>query len=116
AKELTALYWLIGQAFGEPAMQNVEGTLLYDVRDTGKQLSQGARFSVTSYESSFHTDASFAETVIDYVGLLCLQTAQSGGVNYIVNGRTVEQTLLRENPDALAVLRRPFHVERRGGL
>ena len=116
AQDLTALYWLIGQALGEPANQNVEGTLLYDVRDTGKELSQGARFSVTSYESSFHTDASFADSVIDYVGLLCLQTALSGGVNHIVSGHTVKQVLQRENPEALDVLRQPFHVERRGGV
>src|SRR5438309_512103 len=59
ADEARAVYWLIGQALGEPCEQNVQGTLLYDVRNTGAQLSAGARFSVTNYESSFHTDNSF---------------------------------------------------------
>jgi alpha-ketoglutarate-dependent taurine dioxygenase len=114
--ELTACYWLIGQALGEPVEQNVEGVQLYDVRDTGQQLSAGARFSVTRYESSFHTDNSFGDTVADYVGLLCLEPARSGGRSQIVSGVTVYQELLANYADALAVLRKPFHVDRRGGI
>jgi alpha-ketoglutarate-dependent taurine dioxygenase len=109
------LYWLVGQALGRPVVQNVEGTLLYDVRDTGQDLRQGARFSVTSYESSFHTDASFFDEIVDFVGLLCLRTARSGGISQLVDGRTVCEELARRCPDALAVLRQPFHVDRRGG-
>jgi alpha-ketoglutarate-dependent taurine dioxygenase len=114
--EMTALYWLVGQALGIPFAQNVQGVLLYDVRDTGQDLSQGARFSVTSYESSFHTDNSFGADVLDYVGLLCLQTARSGGVSQIVNGFTVYEELHARHPDALAVLCAPFHVDQRGGV
>ena len=44
----------------------MEGTLLYDVRDTGQDVAQGARFSVTNYESSFHTDNSFGSEVLDF--------------------------------------------------
>ena len=47
-------------------------SLLQDVR-------YGARFSVTNAESTFHTDNSFGTEVLDYVGLLCLNTARSGG-------------------------------------
>ena len=77
-REAIAVYWMIGQLLGEPIVQNVQGTLLYDVRDSGQDVASGARFSVTNYESSFHTDNSFGETVVDYVGLLCLKTARSG--------------------------------------
>src|SRR5690349_1796716 len=73
AEEAPALYWLTGQLLGEPVAQNVQGVLLYDVRDTGQDVAQGARFSVTNYESSFHTDNSFGDGVADYVGLLCLR-------------------------------------------
>src|SRR5262245_13355417 len=38
------LYWVVGLGLGEPFAQNIQGTLLYDVRDTGQALSQGARF------------------------------------------------------------------------
>ncbi len=114
--EARALYWLAGQLLGEPFAQNVEGVLLYDVRDTGRQLTQGARFSVTNYESSFHTDNSFGDTVLDYVGLLCLRPARAGGVSQVVSGYAVYDCLRREVPDVLAVLSSPYHVDRRGGV
>src|SRR4051794_19933289 len=113
--EAQAMYWVVGQLLGEPTAQNVQGTLLYDVRDTGQDVAYGARFSVTSAESSFHTDDSFGETVLDYVGLLCLTTAKSGGLNQNVSGHAVVEELSRTDPDVLAVLERPFHVDRRGG-
>jgi alpha-ketoglutarate-dependent taurine dioxygenase len=114
-QEATAAYWLIGQMLGRPFEQNVQGTLLYDVRDTGQDVRSGARFSVTNAESTFHTDNSFGDTVLDYVGLLCLATARSGGLNQIVSGFTVVQELCEHHPDVLGELARPFHVDRRGG-
>lgn len=110
------LYWIVGQALGRPCAQNVQGTLLYDVRDTGQELTQGARFSVTNYESSFHTDNSFGEEVVDYVGLLCLQTAKMGGRSQVISGFSLCNDLLTRQPDVLSTLREPFHVERRGGV
>jgi alpha-ketoglutarate-dependent taurine dioxygenase len=114
--QAVALYWLIGQGLGRPFAQNVQGTLLYDVRDTGQDVRYGARFSVTSAESSFHTDNSFGDEVLDYVGLLCLRTARSGGVNQVVSAWAVWEELAAHHPDVLAVLARPFHVDRRGGV
>jgi alpha-ketoglutarate-dependent taurine dioxygenase len=111
----TLLYWLIGQALGLPVVQNVQGTLLYEVCDTGQDVRYGARFSVTNAESSFHTDASFCDDVVDYVGLLCLRPARTGGVSQVVSGRTVEQELAAQYPCALAILGQAFHVDRRGG-
>jgi alpha-ketoglutarate-dependent taurine dioxygenase len=79
-------------------------------------LTKGARFSVTNYESSFHTDNSFGETILDYVGLLCVNTARSGGLSQVISGFSVYNVLLQEHPDALAELSQPFHVDRRGGV
>ena len=111
-----ALYWVVGQLLGEPVTQNVAGVRLYDVRDTGQSVSEGARFSVTSYESTFHTDASFEDDVVDYVGLLCLQTAKSGGLSQLVNGYSAAAELAQADPAAIEVLMQPFHVDRRGGV
>jgi hypothetical protein len=111
-----ALYWIVGQILGEPVAQNVEGLRLYDVRDQGQSLSQGARFSVTNYESTFHTDASFEDAVVDYVGLLCVQTAKSGGWSQLVSGYSAAVELAAADPTVLEVLASPFHVDRRGGV
>jgi alpha-ketoglutarate-dependent taurine dioxygenase len=115
-QEAIAFYWMIGQLLGEPVAQNVQGTLLYDVRDSGQDVAQGARFSVTRYESSFHTDNSFGATVVDSVGLLCLKTARRGGTSQVVSGLTAVDALRREAPEVLETLYRPFHVDRRGGV
>jgi alpha-ketoglutarate-dependent taurine dioxygenase len=115
-REAVALYWLYGQLLGEPFAQNVQGTLLYDVRDTGQDVASGARFSVTSYESSFHTDNSFGDSILDYVGLLCLKTAKTGGVSQNVSGLAAVNLLRREHPDVLETLSQPLHVDRRGGF
>jgi alpha-ketoglutarate-dependent taurine dioxygenase len=114
--EATAAYWIVGHWLGVPFAQNVQGTLLYDVRDTGRDLSQGARFSVTNYESSFHTDNSFGAEILDYVGLLCLQPAKAGGLSQVLSGFAVLEELRNKHPDVLAALSQPWHVDRRGGL
>jgi alpha-ketoglutarate-dependent taurine dioxygenase len=110
------VYWLLGQLLGTPCAQNVQGTLLYDVRDTGQDVQYGARFSVTNAESSFHTDNSFGSEVLDYVGLLCLRPARAGGLSQLVSGLSVHNLLGARHPEALARLYRPFHVDRRGGV
>jgi hypothetical protein len=110
------MYWLVGQCLGRPFEQNVQGTLLYDVRDTGQDLAKGARFSVTNYESSFHTDNSFGTDVLDYVGLLSLQTAKAGGRSQVLSGFALHNELLARRPDVLETLYQPFHIDRRGGI
>ena len=115
-QELTAMYWLLGQMLGHPVEQNVQGTILYDVRDTGQDVRYGARFSVTNAESSFHTDNSFGINLVDYIGLLCLNPSKSGGVNQVVSAYAAHHVLLEQHPDVLPVLYEPFHVDRRGGV
>lgn len=108
------LYWLVGQCIGPPFEQNIEGTLLYDVRDTGNSVTAGSRFSVTNAESSFHIDAAFANKIPDYIGLLCLQTAKSGGRSQLLSGYSLHNELLAKHPDILPTLYEPFCFDRRG--
>jgi len=115
AEQQTA-YWLVGQMLGRPVPQNVQNTLLYDVRDTGQDVRSGARYSVTNAETGFHTDNSFGATVVDYVGLLCINAAMSGGENQVVSAYSAYNELLAKHADLLEMLYQPFHVDRRGGL
>ena len=114
-QEFSTMYWLVGQLLGKPFQQNVQGTILYDVKDTGQDVRYGARFSVTNAESTFHTDNSFGEDILDYVGLLCINTAKSGGLSQVVSGYSVHNRLLVEHPEVLPLLYEPFEVDRRGG-
>jgi alpha-ketoglutarate-dependent taurine dioxygenase len=113
-QEARTLYWVIGQLLGRPFEQDVKGTLLYDVRDTGQQVTQGVRFSVTSAESSFHTDNAFGQVIPDYVGLLCLTTSKAGGLSQLISAYALHNELLRRPPGLLETLYRPFHLDRRG--
>ena len=113
-KEALSMYWRIGQFLGIPIEQNIEGTPLYDVRDTGKNVAQGARFSVTNAESSFHNDNSFGEPLPDLVGLLCLYTAKSGGQSQLISGYALHNELLENHPNVLKTLYQLFCFDRRG--
>lgn len=113
-EEAMSMYWLIGQYLGNPMEQNIEGTLLYDVRDTGQNVAQGARFSVTNAESSFHNDNSFGEPLPDVVGLLCLHTARSGGQSQLISGYALHNELLENCPNVLETLYQLFCFDRRG--
>jgi alpha-ketoglutarate-dependent taurine dioxygenase len=115
AQEAQLIYWVLGRALGRPVAQNVQGELLYHVQDTGQDVRSGARFSVTNAESTFHTDGSFWAQVPDYVGLLCLKTARTGGLSQMVSGHAVLDELRRLHPDVLALLQEPYQIDRRGG-
>lgn len=113
-EEALSMYWMIGQFLGIPIEQNIEGTLLYDVRDTGQNVAQGARFSVTNAESSFHNDNSFGNPLPDLVGLLCLHTAKSGGQSQLISGYALHNELLKNHPDVVTTLYQLFCFDRRG--
>ena len=113
-EEAQTIYWVIGQILGDPFEQDIEGTLLYDVRDTGQEVAQGVRFSVTNAESSFHMDNSFGCQVPDFVGLLFLQTAKSGGQSQLISAYALHNELLEHHPEVLETFYQTFCFDRRG--
>jgi len=115
-KEVSLLYYLIGQLLGKPLFQNTQDVLLYDVKDQKKDLGEGARFSVTNYESGFHTDNCFGNEVVDYVGLLCYHPAKSGGESQIVSALTVFDELKGKYPAEFNLLKNNFYHDKRGGV
>src|SRR5262249_9235219 len=56
-EENTAIAWLLGSLLGRLVAQKWDGTMVYDVRDTGQALDYGVRRSVTNLDLTFHTDA-----------------------------------------------------------
>lgn len=112
--ETGCIFWVIGQCLGIPFAQNIEGALLYDVRDTGRDVAQGARFSVTNADSSFHVDGAFADPMPDIVGLLCLRTAKSGGRSQLISAYAIHNELSGTYPDVLETLYGLFYFDRRG--
>jgi hypothetical protein len=113
-EEARTAYWIAGQCLGEPLMQNIEGDLLYDVCDTGRDVREGARFSVTNAESTFHIDSAFSPRIPDYVGLLCLAMAREGGQSQLISACALHDALLEEQAEVLDALYEDFCFDRRG--
>jgi alpha-ketoglutarate-dependent taurine dioxygenase len=112
ADENRAVYWLLGSLLGRLVAQKWDGTMIYDVRDTGKALDYGVRRSVTNLELQFHTDAPWLTLPPELVGLLCLSPAREGGVSRFLSLVTVHNELRRRHPGLLPRLYRPFPWDR----
>ena len=108
--EMELLYWGIGMHLGEPWPQNRHGHVLGDVTDQGKSgndpTSRGNEIGRVRFP--YHSDGS------DLVGLMCLQTASSGGTSTIANAVAIHNDLVREAPELAAALYLPQPFDFRG--
>jgi len=111
-EEATAVYWILGHFLATPVATKWDGTMLYDVTDTGRTYGFGVRGSATSVALSFHTDNAFGIALPDYVGLLCLQPASHGGVSRFCSLYVVHNEMLREYPRLLQRLYEPMIYDR----
>ena len=50
AEQATAAHWVLGQMVGMPVAQKWDGTMIYDVTDTGRRAAYGVRGSWTNLE------------------------------------------------------------------
>jgi hypothetical protein len=112
-EENRAIGWVLGSLLGRLVAQKWDGTMLYDVHDTGKRLEYGVRRSVTNLELQFHTDAPWLALPPEHVGLLCLNRAPEGGVSRFVSlADAHDDTLGRRAPGLLKRLFEPFPFDR----
>ena len=102
-------FLVIGVHLGNLRMQNAEGHLLGHVRDMGRSSNDpNTRIYQTRERQTHHTDS------CDIVGLLCLQSAKSGGLSSLVSSTTIFNEMRRLRPDLLGVLLEPIETDRRG--
>jgi alpha-ketoglutarate-dependent taurine dioxygenase len=107
------VYWLLAHMVGRPVAQKWTGEMLYSVADlTGKRPGNGIRPDITNAEQNFHNDNSYNLCPPDYVGLLCLRSAKSGGISRVVSLETAHDLLLERHPDLLRRLYRPYRFDR----
>ena len=106
------LFWILGQLIARPVAQKWDGTMLYEVRDTGQAFGYGVRGSTTNVELVFHIDNAFGVAPPDYVGLFCLRPARVGGISRFCSLYTVHNRLLEGYPEALERLYRPLLWDR----
>jgi alpha-ketoglutarate-dependent taurine dioxygenase len=114
AAEATQIYWLLSSMIARPVAQKLDGTLVYDVIDTGQEAlpGSGVRPDKTNIEIRFHTDNAYNDTPPDYVGLLCLKRAMHGGLSRVISFHTLHNALLARAPERLERLYEPFWFDR----
>lgn len=105
-REAETFYWLFGHHFGIPGAQNPEGDLLGHVRD--QRTGQDVRYYRTNKAIAVHCDAA------DFVGLLCLKPAKSGGLSRIASSVAVFNELLKRRPDLAPRLFEPMYFDTKG--
>jgi len=109
----TQLYWLVMCAIGRPVAQKWDGTMVYDVADTGRKPApgNGVRSSKSNQGQGYHTDNSF-NTPPARVGLFCIRPAMEGGESGLISFDSVYNRLLEQYPEAVPRLFEPFHFDR----
>jgi alpha-ketoglutarate-dependent taurine dioxygenase len=114
ANEATAIYWLLSSMIARPVAQKLDGTLIYDVLDTGQEAlpGSGVRPDKTNIEIRFHMDNAYNHTPPEYVGLLCLRQAMSGGHSRVISFHTAHNEMLTRCPERLGRLYEPFWFDR----
>lgn len=105
-RESETFFWCLGHHFGIPGAQNPEGDLLGHVRD--QRTTEDVRYYRTNKELAVHTDAA------DFVGLLCLQKARTGGLSRIASSVAVFNELLRTKPRLVPRLFEPMWFDTKG--
>ena len=111
--QAAAAFYGIGQYLGRAVSQNAKGHVLGHVKkltDVDYNKDPSERGYRTNVNQRFHADS------CDIVGLMCLQTPQSGGLSSIASTVCVYNTLLERRPDLAKVLGEPFYWDRRGEI
>ncbi len=112
--EAKALYWMLSSMLARPVAQKLDGTIVYDVHDTGNQAlpGSGIRPDKTNIDLQFHNDNSYNATMPVFVGLLCVRPSQSGGMSRVMSFYTAHNALRERHGDVLPRLYRPFWFDR----
>jgi hypothetical protein len=113
-EEAKSVYWVLSKLIGRPVAQKWNGAMIMDVRDSGKKPTPGSgvRLSQTNIDLAYHSDNAHNDAPAEYVGLLALQTAREGGLSRIMSFYTVHNYLLKNHPDKLRRLYKPFFWDR----
>jgi hypothetical protein len=106
-EEITLAYCGLCSHLGRITLQNREGEFILEVTDKGKTYDQQMRGYHSNAHLGYHTDGT------NTVTLLCLETAEEGGLSRLVSGPAVYNEILRTRPEFIEVLHRGFHHHRR---
>ncbi|MSQ74006.1 MAG: TauD/TfdA family dioxygenase [Betaproteobacteria bacterium] len=101
--ETAAIYWGIGRHLGHAVTNNPIGDMIGHVVDLGKDYANPQhRGYQTNAAMDYHSDHA------NIVGLLCMQTAKSGGISKLTSSIAVYNEVLRRRRDLIEELSQPY--------
>lgn len=111
-KEGSAIaFFGLGSHLGLALSQNAAGHVLGHIKNLGLDYDAPlVRGYQTGTAMGFHTDQ------CDYVALLCMQTAKSGGLSRVASSITLYNRMLELRPDLVAELTSDFYWDRHGEI
>ncbi|HVZ45500.1 MAG TPA: TauD/TfdA family dioxygenase [Ramlibacter sp.] len=105
--ECAVVFWALGTLLGTGVSQSAAGDLIGFVRDRGAAAVQNRGYQSRS-KLLFHVDYA------DWVGLLCVRPARSGGQSLIASSLAIYNEMLDIHPEYLDILARGFYWSRNG--
>src|SRR5437868_13196263 len=113
-EEAKSLYWMLSSMLARPVAQKLDGTIVYDVHDTGQQAlpGSGIRPDKTNIDLQFHNDNAYNSVMPQFVGLLCVRPAKQGGMSRVMSFATAHNALRERHRDLLPRLYQPFWFDR----
>ena len=109
AAEAIDLYWLLGSLLEPPVAQEWKGTMIFDVRHDGGAYDADTRGAATPVGLEMHNDSSMGEAPPNYISLMCVNTAKSGGTSIASSSLAAHNHLRATRPDLLQRLYAPFY-------
>jgi alpha-ketoglutarate-dependent taurine dioxygenase len=111
-QEVTDVYWLLGSLVEPPVAQEWSGTMIYNVRYDGQGYTADTRAALTPEGLDMHNDSSMGEAPANYISLLCLQTARSGGKSSLASAYAAHNHFITKHPELLERLYQPFYRDK----
>jgi len=106
-ESIKKLYWGFTNHLGVLRPQGKNSALMNHVKNAGGVYrAAGGRGYNTNAELDFHVDFS------DYVGLLCIHDAKSGGISKACSSRALFETLKQQAPELAQALMTPLYYSR----
>ncbi len=115
-KQRQSVIWILANCLGDLLVQDSDGNRLIHVydRDRRRRMSDGARYHQTREGGSLHTDNVNAPDPWEFLVFGCVEPALIGGESVLTHADLLHRRLEQSVPEALEILRRPFHWEYRG--
>lgn len=105
---------LFSQLIGPLVSQDVNNTVLYDVKNKHVADPLKVRKSITNLAQPFHTDGGWLTTPARIIGLFCISNAVQGGGSEMTSLINAYEELQRLYPQEAAALRKPLPWNKQG--